>query len=175
MVSNARIKLPREQDLSSSQDLSSPNECWICTEEFFRDIKRGSSEKVVAAYLPDAVLDNPVIGHVAGDDIRHLWTTFLHRTREHRLEFTLTSVVGTKVLVDWTTQHEFFETGRPIALSGTSELTFADGHIKLHRDTFDWRKWLRQALGPSGLILSYLPGAKAFLRSETRRAFGLTL
>jgi hypothetical protein len=156
-----------------SVDMAIARDTWERTESFFRSIQRGAIDEVLGAYLPDAILDHPIIGRLSGQQISQLWTTFLKRTRTHRLAFTITHVTARTACIDWHTEHEFFDTGRPIQLSGASALTFQRGGIRFQHDRFDRHAWSAQAMGISGLLLSYLPGSRAFLREESRRAFGL--
>lgn len=156
-----------------SVDAALSYETWKRTEQFFHAIQAGIVDDVVGAYQPDAVLESPVAGQVCGCEIGLLWTTFLKRTRVHALDFTITNVSARTALVHWASNHIFFETGRPIRMSGATSLRFERGRICVHHDTFDRHRWLAQALGLSGLVLSYLPGSRAFFRDEIRRVIGL--
>jgi hypothetical protein len=115
----------------------------------------------------------PVIGQLVGGEIRQLWTTFLKRTKAHDLTFTICRVNARMAFVDWSTAHDFFDSGRPVSMSGSTVLTFERGRIRHQLDQFDRRQWAAQALGLSGLILSCLPGSRGFFRSESRRVLGI--
>jgi hypothetical protein len=45
---------------------------------------------------------------------------------------------------------------------------FRDGLIADHRDVFDFHRWARQALGPSGLLLGWTPIVRNAVRRKAR-------
>jgi len=47
-----------------------------------------------------------------------------------------------------------------------ARFTFNDGLIASHRDTFDFWRWSRQALGPTGLMLGWTPLLRNKVRSR---------
>jgi hypothetical protein len=49
-----------------------------------------------------------------------------------------------------------------------ADFTFADGLIATHRDHFDFWRWSRQALGPTGLAM----GWSGWLRNHVRDQAG---
>ena len=65
----------------------------------------------------------------------------------------------------WRAHYTFTQTGRPVVNDVHASFRFADGRIVEHRDEFDFHRWARQALGPSGLLLGWTP----LLRSAVRR------
>ncbi len=159
--------------LRPSIDAVLAEETWQRTEQFFRAISDRAITTVIEAYQPEAVLQSPVIGDLAGREIHQLWTTFLRRTKAPKLDFTIARVQGQTAFVEWSAEHEFFDTGRPVSLSGSTVLTFQHGRIRHQQDQFDHRLWAAQAMGLSGLILSYLPGSRNFFRAEIRRVLGI--
>ena len=50
-----------------------------------------------------------------------------------------------------------------------AQFTFQDGLIHTHRDTFDFWRWSRQALGPAGVLLGWTPMLHNKVRREARR------
>ncbi|MCZ8181486.1 MAG: nuclear transport factor 2 family protein [Beijerinckiaceae bacterium] len=139
----------------------------------FEALQSGAIDAVRAAYLPEAVLEHPVLGGLHGPEIDQYWATFLKRTPDFVLDFTITHVVGSIAVAEWSAAYTFFETGRPMRLAGLSVLTLQDGLVKHHEERFDRRAWSYQALGLSGLLISCMPGSRSFLRQEARRAFGI--
>ncbi len=45
---------------------------------------------------------------------------------------------------------------------------FSDGLIVEHRDEFDFYRWTRQALGPTGLLLGWSPLVQGKVRKQAR-------
>ena len=61
--------------------------------------------------------------------------------------------------------YTFTQTGRAVVNDVRATLRFDDGLIADHVDDFDFHRWARQALGPSGLLLGWTP----LLRNAVRR------
>jgi hypothetical protein len=53
--------------------------------------------------------------------------------------------------------YTFSATGRKVVNAVDSRFTFKDGLILDERDDFSFWKWSRQALGPAGLFLGWMP------------------
>jgi len=47
-----------------------------------------------------------------------------------------------------------------------AKFRFADGLIADHVDDFDFRRWARQALGPSGTLVALLPPLRSKARAK---------
>lgn len=65
----------------------------------------------------------------------------------------------------WRAHYTFTQTGRQVVNDVHASFRFADGKIVEHTDEFDFHRWARQALGPTGLLLGWTP----LLRSSVRR------
>ena len=59
-----------------------------------------------------------------------------------------------------------FSTGRPVVNDIQASFRFADGLIADHVDDFDFRRWAKQALGPSGNLVALLPPLRAKARAR---------
>ena len=57
----------------------------------------------------------------------------------------------------WQAHYRFSATGRLVDNEIASEFEFRDGLILAQRDRFDFWRWSRQALGPSGALLGWTP------------------
>ena len=61
-----------------------------------------------------------------------------------------------------------FSTGRPVVNDIRATFLFSDGLIADHVDEFDFRRWARQALGPTGLAVAALPPLRKAARRKAR-------
>ena len=61
----------------------------------------------------------------------------------------------------WVATYTYSATGRPVENRIDATFEFRDGRIVRHRDRFDLYRWARQALGPKGLLLGWLPPVQA--------------
>jgi hypothetical protein len=66
----------------------------------------------------------------------------------------------------WKARYTFTETGRPVVNDIQAKFRFKDGLIVEHRDTFDFYRWARQALGPPGLLLGWTPIVRATVQRK---------
>ena len=57
----------------------------------------------------------------------------------------------------WVARYDFSATGRKVVNVVDSRFTFKDGLILDERDDFSFWNWSRQALGPTGLFLGWMP------------------
>lgn len=57
----------------------------------------------------------------------------------------------------WEARYTFSRTGRPVHNILDAEFHFRDGEIIWHRDHFDFYRWARMALGPTGTLLGWTP------------------
>lgn len=154
-------------------DAPQANATFTLARALFHALQFRMVDDVRAAYGPDAVLEHPVLGTLAGLEIERHWAMFLKRTPDFTLDFTITRVAGPTARIEWSACYRFFDTGRSIRIAGSTVLTFRDGLVMRHEERFDRRAWSHQALGLSGLLLTWLPGSRGFLRHEARRAFGI--
>ena len=67
----------------------------------------------------------------------------------------------------WDAHYRFSATGRIVDNSIDAQFGFGpDGRIVRHRDSFDFWRWSRQALGPPGWLLGWTPMLRAKLRAK---------
>jgi len=69
----------------------------------------------------------------------------------------------------WVATYTFTQTGRPVRNEVGAAFTFEDGLIRTHRDRFDFRRWSRQALGLSGLLLGWTPILRRAVQKRAAR------
>jgi hypothetical protein len=68
----------------------------------------------------------------------------------------------------WIANYTFTQTGRHVVNDVRATLKFAGGKIVDHHDDFDFYKWARQALGPSGTLLGWTPIIRGAVRKRAR-------
>jgi hypothetical protein len=67
----------------------------------------------------------------------------------------------------WDAHYRFSATGRLVDNSIDAQFEFApDGRIVRHRDSFDFWRWSRQALGAPGLLLGWTPMLRGKIRER---------
>ena len=82
-----------------------------------------------------------------------------------RLNFSDLDADGAKGRAHWDAHYRFSATGRIVDNSIDAQFEFnPQGRIVRHRDSFDFWKWSRQALGAPGWLLGWSP----MLRNKIR-------
>lgn len=68
----------------------------------------------------------------------------------------------------WEARYTFSTTGRKVHNIIDAWFRFKDGLIIEHRDHFDFWRWSRMALGPTGLLLGWTPLVQNRVRRTAR-------
>ena len=66
-------------------------------------------------------------------------------------------------------EYTLSQTGRAVHNVIEAAFTFEDGRIRTHRDTFDFWRWSRQALGAPGLVLGWTPWLRRKVSAEATK------
>jgi ketosteroid isomerase-like protein len=118
---------------------------------------------MTACYAPGAHFRDPAFGDLEGDDVGAMWRMLTGRARDLKVELKEHEAREETGSAHWIARYTF-STGRPVVNGIQARFRFADGLIADHVDDFDFRKWARQALGPTGNLVALLPP----LRSKAR-------
>jgi ketosteroid isomerase-like protein len=121
-----------------------------------------------ACYAPDARFSDPVFPGLRGAEPGAMWRMLAERSADLSIELLERSADGERGSSHWRARYTFSQTGRPVVNDVHGSFRFADGLIAEHRDSFDFYKWARQALGPTGLLLGWSPPIKSAMRRRAR-------
>jgi ketosteroid isomerase-like protein len=143
--------------------VTTPNESLI--ERFYNAFAARDGDGMAACYAPDVRFSDPVFGELRGAEAGAMWRMLAARATDLRLELLEHEADGDRGSANWRAHYTFTQTGRPVVNDVHASFQFAGGLIAEHRDAFDFYRWARQALGPTGLILGWTP----LLRSSVRR------
>jgi ketosteroid isomerase-like protein len=144
--------------------MASQNESLI--ERFYTAFAARDGAQMEACYAPDVVFSDPVFPNLHGAEAGAMWRMLTERGTDLRIELLDHEANGEHGSAHWRAHYTFTDTGRPVVNDVRASFRFGeDGLIVEHRDEFDFRRWSRQALGPSGLLLGWTP----LLRSAVRR------
>src|SRR4051812_49953434 len=120
---------------------------------------------MAACYAPQVHFSDPVFPDLHGAEAGAMWRMLTGRATDLRLELLDRDAGDDRGSARWRANYTFTQTGRPVVNEVKASFRFADGLISEHEDDFDFYRWARQALGPSGLFLGWTP----ILRSAVRR------
>jgi ketosteroid isomerase-like protein len=126
----------------------------------------GNGTAMTACYAPGAHFRDPAFGDLEGDDIGSMWRMLTGRAKDLRIELHEHEAGEDTGSAYWIARYTF-STGRPVVNDVQASFTFDDqGLITDHVDEFDFRRWAKQALGPSGTLVALLPPLRAKARGK---------
>jgi ketosteroid isomerase-like protein len=134
-------------------------------ERFYGAFAQRDGAAMAACYAPDVHFSDPVFTDLHGPEAGAMWRMLTERGTDLRVELLEHSAQGDGGSAHWRAHYTFSQTGRSVVNDARATLRFGDGLIVDHVDDFDFHRWARQALGPSGLLLGWTP----LLRSAVRR------
>ena len=121
---------------------------------------------MTACYAPEAHFRDPAFGDLEGDEIGAMWRMLTGRATDLKIELHEHEAGEDSGSAHWIARYTF-STGRPVVNDIQASFRFdADGLIADHVDDFDFRKWAKEALGPSGHLVALLPPLRAKARAK---------
>ena len=124
-----------------------------------------------ACYHADARFSDPVFPALDAIGVRAMWKMLLPSGTDLRIAYRVIHDDGRVGEVRWEAWYTFSRTKRPVHNVITSAFTLKDGLIWVQQDQFDFWRWNRQALGPTGLLLGWSP----WVRNKVRAAAAMGL
>ncbi len=134
-------------------------------ERFYAEFGKCNGAAMTACYAPDAHFCDPAFGDLNGADIGSMWRMLTGRATDLKIELHEHEADETSGSAHWIARYTF-STGRPVVNDIQAKFRFADGLIIDHVDDFDFRKWAKQALGPSGNLVAVLPPLRSKARAK---------
>jgi ketosteroid isomerase-like protein len=134
-------------------------------ERFYGAFAERDGAGMAACYAPDVHFSDPVFTDLKGPEAGAMWRMLTERATDLRVELLEHEAGDDRGSARWRATYTFTQTGRPVVNDVRASFRFEDGLIAEHEDRFDFHRWARQALGPSGLLLGWTP----LLRSAVRR------
>lgn len=135
---------------------------------------RRDGAAMAALYTPDAEFSDPVFPRLRGPEIGAMWKMLTSRAADLEITFKLENVTEQRVDAHWEARYTFSRTGRKVHNIIKASFEFQnqpDGTplIKRHTDQFSFWRWSRQALGPVGLVLGFLPLLQAKVQKQSAK------
>ena len=138
-------------------------------ERLYAAMDRHDGETMAACYAPDATFTDPVFVGLTDGEPGDMWRMLTARSTDLAVDLREHEVDGEWGTAHWVARYTFGQTGRKVVNDVRSEMRFdADGLIVRQRDEFDFWRWARQALGPPGLLLGWIPVLQHSVRDKAR-------
>jgi limonene-1,2-epoxide hydrolase len=123
-------------------------------------------------YADDVAFDDEVFTLRGKREVMGMWRMLCEATKDKgadvwRLKFGNVQADGASGGAHWDAHYRFSATGRIVDNSIDARFEFdPQGRIVRHRDSFDFWRWSRQALGAPGLLLGWTPALRGKLRTK---------
>ena len=96
-----------------------------------------------------------------------MWRTLVSRSTDLELTLGNHDADDDGGTAHWTATYTFSGTGRNVVNEVDAAMTFCDGLIINHRDSFNFWKWSKQALGTPGLLLGWSPLVRKKVQTQS--------
>lgn len=169
----ARPQLPMSNVYRPSIDVERVRLTWMRTERLFQALKRHDGADALASYGPAAICESDLLGELNAAGIERAVTRLLALTPDLRLSFQIEHAGIDESLVRWSAKGTLHVTGRPISISGVTELSFGEQGVFLQVDQVNMRAFTRQALGRKAWLFCLIPGWRRFVVGEMRKSLQL--
>lgn len=127
-------------------------------------------EAMAACYASDARFSDPVFPDLRGPEPGAMWRMLTARSDDLAVDLVEHGAEGDRGWARWIATYTFTQTGRPVRNDVRASMRFRDGLITEHRDSFDFHRWARQALGAPGLLLGWTPIVRGAVRRRARES-----
>lgn len=147
-----------------------PNQQTI--DHFYTAFAQLDADTMAACYAEDAVFDDAVFSLRGKPQVAGMWRMLCKATQAKGRD--VWKLVYRDVQADagtgsahWDAHYRFSATGRIVDNSIDACFTFdSQGLIATHRDSFDFWRWSRQALGLPGVLLGWTPALRNKVRQQ---------
>src|SRR5215203_3953564 len=136
-------------------------------ERFYGAFARGDGDAMAACYAPGARFSDPVFTDLRGAEPGAMWRMLTGRAQDLEVSLAEHEADAERGSAHWLADYTF-STGRRVHNDIRAEFRFEDGLIAEHRDSFSFYAWARQALGPAGLALGWMPLMRGKVQREAR-------
>lgn len=148
-----------------------PNEELITT--FYTAFQNLDYKAMGECYHAEATFSDTAFTNLNYEQTLAMWTMLCTRAKNFHLLFTGVQANDTSGKAHWEPTYTFTSTGRLVHNIIDAEFTFKDGKILNHRDTFEFYRWSRQALGTAGLLLGWTPFLENKVKSEAMKSLAI--
>ena len=133
---------------------------------FYDALGRRDAETLAGCYAPDARFCDPEFGEIDAAGVAAMWRMLCERGKDLRVVASDIDADATTGRAHWVATYTFSTTGRAVLNRIDATFIFRDGHILRHDDRFDLYRWSRQALGPKGVLMGWLPPVQNAIRAQ---------
>ena len=131
---------------------------------FYDAFGRKDYAAMADCYHPDIHFSDPVFEDLYGDEAKAMWHMLCLQGEDLMVTVSDVEADDDTGSAHWTAVYTFTPTGRTVRNQIDASFEFEDGKIIRHVDAFDLWRWLRQAVGWSGVAVGWTSSAQEKVR-----------
>ena len=139
-------------------------------ERFYACFEKRDGAGMAQCYHANIVFSDPVFPLLRGPQAGAMWRMLCAQAREFTLSVSGIQADETDGKAHWEARYLFGATGRRVHNKIDARFQFQDGRIIRHIDHFNFWRWSRMALGPTGLLLGWSPMVKNKVRRQAAKS-----
>lgn len=116
-------------------------------EAFYRAFQNKDSKAMNALLAENIEFNDPAFGKLKGDEVKYMWQFLTENAKDFSLKFSKISADEFSGKANWVATYTFATTGNKVINKVSSSFEFENGKILNHKDDFDLKIWVKQALG----------------------------
>jgi ketosteroid isomerase-like protein len=125
--------------------------------KLYTAFQKSDGATMAECYHPQATFTDPAFVNLQGAEVGAMWKMLTSRAKDFSMKYSQVEANTDTGSAYWEANYIFSSTGRKVLNKIHSSFRFKDGKIIEQRDNFNFWRWSRQALGPSGLLLGWTP------------------
>ena len=134
-------------------------------EKFYTAFQNLDSKTMNSLLADDIEFEDPAFGKLKGDKVKYMWQFLCENAKDFKVEFSDIKTKGNNGTGHWEAFYTFSLTGNKVHNIIDSTFEFENGLIIKHKDDFDIKKWIKQAMGSAiGII-----GGSFFIKNTVRK------
>lgn len=145
-------------------------------ESFYAAFARLDADAMARCYADDVTFRDEVFELQGKREVMGMWRMLCEGVKakgrdDWKLTWSEVSANGDAGQARWDAHYRFSKTGRLVHNVIQARFVFDHkGEIQRHRDSFDFWRWSRQALGTPGTLLGWSPMLRGAVRKQARES-----
>ena len=133
--------------------------------EFYKAFNNRDSASMTKFYSDEVIFKDPAFGVLKGIEAKKMWEMLCSNASDLKIECRDIKAENDTVSCTWTAFYTFSKTGRKVKNEIHAKFLFKNDLIIEHSDTFNLKKWAKQALG----IKAYIFAGTNFFKNKLQK------
>lgn len=138
-------------------------------ESFYKAFQALDSKTMNSLLDENIVFEDPAFGKQKGERAKYMWQFLCENANDFKMSFSNIEADKKNGTAHWEAKYVFKTTGNKVHNIIESKFEFKNGLISKHKDNFDLKKWVKQAMGSA---VGFIGGSflmKKAVRSQSNK------